>query len=170
MQRAKAAPSAPLMNHLRGGGERPRIGSGARRGLRHREARTRLTGCQRPQIPRLLLRCGHHLKQVHIALVRRRTVEGERPEQRVPRRLENHGLPAQILSEPAPLLADVRGEHSRRLGGLLQPTPQRLRPGVDVPVARLLFRQHHALYELGGSPGNVGDPLVDLEPNGHGDP
>lgn len=179
MQMANAAPSAPLMNHLRPSIRQPpsvrvavvasaRIGSGPRRRLGHGEAGTHVARGEWTQVPLLLLLGGHHLEQMHVALVGRRAVQREGTQQRPARGLEHDGLIAQIEPEAAELLADVRGEHPRRPRGLLKPPPQRFGPGVHVTATACLFLgYHHVADELRGAPCDRGDPLVDLEADGH---
>ena len=102
MQIVNAAPSAPVMNHLRpltshppvvgvaDGRQRGRVGAGARGGLGHREARPDRALGERPEVALLLLGGRDGLEQVHVALVGRGDVEGERAEQRPARLLEHH--------------------------------------------------------------------------------
>ena len=115
MQIVYAAPSAPVMNHLRpltsqppasgvavvasAAGSEPAPG----RGLGHREARPHRALGERTQVALLLLGGGDRLEQVHVALVGRGDVQGERAEQRPARLLEDDGPAAHVEPVPAVL-------------------------------------------------------------------
>ena len=105
---------APLMNHLRPSirqppsilvavvaqcrGSEPAPGAGSVIAKQDRISPAASGPDSAPSAPG-----GHHLEQVHVALVGRRAVQRERAQQRVAGRLEHHGLPAQVEPEAAPL-------------------------------------------------------------------
>ncbi len=88
------------------------VAAGPGGGLRHGEGRPGLAPDQRSQEPLPLLGRGHHLEEVHVALVGGGAVEGEGTEGAVAGRLENGRAPAQIESETSPGGASGRREQA----------------------------------------------------------
>ena len=169
MQIVYAAPSAPVMNHLRPltrqppdvargrGRQRGRVGAGARGGLGHREARPHRPLGQRPQVALLLLGRRDRLEQVHVALVGGGDVEGERAEQRPARLLEDDGPSAHVEALPAVLRCDVRREDAGVAGVLLQPGAQLLPAGGDHATEPLLLGDDDSADERRGPCGQLVD-------------
>ena len=173
MQIVYAAPSAPVMNHFRpltsqppgvgvavvarAAGSEPAPG----RRLGHREARPhralrRAAAGSAPSAPRRRDR----LEQVHVALVGRRDVEGERAEQRPARLLEDHGPAAHVQAVSAVLLGDVRREHPGLARRLLETQAQLLAAVARDAAEPLLLGGDDRAHEVGGARGQVGDGRV----------
>jgi hypothetical protein len=85
---------------------------------------------------------------VHVPLVRRRAVEGLRPQEAVASLLEYDRLTSVVESEPTELARDLRSENAGRLGLGLQLGPQRVVEPVAVLVTRLR-RDNTAPDEVG---------------------
>ena len=172
MQIVYAAPSAPVMNHLRpltsqppvggrgGGRQRGRVGAGARGGLGHREAGPDLAQGERTQVALLLLGGRDGVEQVHVALVGSGDVERERAEQRPARLLEDHGAAAHVEPVPAVLLGDVRREDAGVARGLLQVGAQLLATGGHHAREPLLLGCDDGADERRGPRRQLGDVRV----------
>ena len=85
---------------------------------------------------------------MHVALVRRGAVQGERPEQRVAGRLEDDGLTPNVQSAAAPLLRHVRRKQSGVAGLLLQRSAQIVRRVMHDAGHLLLHRDNDVADEL----------------------
>jgi hypothetical protein len=103
---------------------------------------------------------------VHVALVGRGDVQGERAEQRPACLLEDGGAPAHVQPVPAVLHAHVRGEHPGLPGRPLQLDPD----GVvaDHPGVLLLDRDDDVAHERGGALRELQDDGFRAEIDGHG--
>ncbi len=157
-----AASAAPVMNHLRPrmihlpplllgrGADHGRIGAAARRRLGHGEGGFDLALDDRPQPPFLLRRRADTRQQTHVAVVRRRAIDRQRPKQRARR----------FLVDRRP--GDDRQRHAAEfLGRLRRPQPGFLRlllnrrePGernilVLGEILRLGFERQHVRLDEG---------------------
>ncbi len=182
MQMENAAPSAPVMNHLRPSITQP---PPSRLGRRQQHAAdpspapgagsvmAKPSGTSPAASGARYRSCcsgaRDRLEQVHVALVRRRAVERERAEQGVTRLLEDDGLAAQVQPGAAVLGRGLRAEHPRVPGGLLQLGPDGLVALVHDAAELRLDRQHGRADELRGALGQVRHRGRDGEIDGHAD-
>ena len=134
-----------------GGPQRGRVRPGARRRFGHGEAGANPPRHERAQVALLLLRRAHHRQQVHIALVGRGAVHGQRPQRAVARRLQEQGRGREIGPAATELRGCLRSEHACRPRAVLQPDPERVIDAGDEGV--LLQRDDH-----------TGDEAADLLP------
>lgn len=90
------------------------VGAGPRLGLGHRKARPNMAFCQRLEPAGALGIRRDPVEQIHVPLVGRGTVQGERPEQAVARLFEHDGLCVVVEPEAAERSIDMRREETRR--------------------------------------------------------
>ena len=167
MQIANAAPSAPVMNHLRPEIDQPSstfvavvasmAGSEPAPGaVGHREARADRACRERGEVAGALLFGGYHRQHVHVALVRRGAVERLRPEEAVSRLFEHGRLAACVQAQPTERHAHVRGKEPCDTRCVLQLRPQAVIQAV-FGVVSLLGRDHGRLDEGGHPVAQLGD-------------
>ena len=123
-----------------GGAQRGRVRAGARRRLGHREAGPHLARHERAQVALLLPGRAGHRQQVHVPLVGRGAVGGQRAQRAVSGLLQQQGRGREVGPAPAELRGRLRSQHPRRPRRVLQPDPQRV---INAGDERLLLQRNH---------------------------